>query len=73
MSDEFKPFQSFLPYFVDIAPANLAVTLELVKTHLKIDPSDTSQDDYLTLLIMAASQCFEAFLSFNKRAFIMAA
>lgn len=61
MSDELKPFQSFQPYFVDIPPANLAVTLEEVKTHLRLDPSDTSQDSYLTLLIVAASQCFEAY------------
>lgn len=62
MSDEFKPFQSFLPYFVTVPPANLAVTLEQVKFHLRLDPTDTSQDDYLTtLLIPAAMQCFEAY------------
>ncbi|MCK5017304.1 MAG: hypothetical protein KAS32_09540 [Candidatus Peribacteraceae bacterium] len=60
MSDELKPFQSNHPYFIDIPPAapGLAVTLDEAKEFLRADPPSDAE---LTLLILAAQQCFEAY------------
>jgi hypothetical protein len=38
-------------YHVITPPAELPITLAEVKEHLKLDPSDTTQDTYLTFLI----------------------
>lgn len=48
-------------YAVTTPPAALPISLALVKEHLRLDPSDTSQDAYLTLLIEAARDFFEKF------------
>jgi len=54
-----KPFISNFPYFVLVPPAILPVTLAEVKTQLRLDPSDTSQDTFLTLLIESTTLCCE--------------
>lgn len=54
-------------YIVIAEPVNLAVSLDEVKEHLRLDPSDTSQDAYLTLLIRAATRIAELY---TKRTFI---
>lgn len=54
-------------YKIITAPANLAVSLVLVKEHLKLDASDASQDSYLTILIKAATKFGE---NYTKRTFI---
>lgn len=41
--------------------ANEPVTLEQVKVQLRLDPSDSSQDDYLKLMIAAASREIERY------------
>ena len=46
-------------YHVTVAPANLPISLATLKEHLKLDPSDTSQDGYLTLIIEAVRICAE--------------
>ena len=46
-------------YIVVTPPVELAVSLTLVKEHLKID--DNSQDAYLTLLIRSATNTIEAY------------
>ena len=38
-------------YDVSVAPVNLPISLALLKTHLRLDSTDTSQDTYLTLII----------------------
>jgi uncharacterized phiE125 gp8 family phage protein len=55
------------PYIIIANPVNLAVSLEKVKEQLRLDPSDSSQDDYLTLLIRAATRIAEAY---TRRTFI---
>jgi uncharacterized phiE125 gp8 family phage protein len=48
-------------YLVVTPPVELAVSLALVKEHLKLDLSDTSQDTYLTLLIRAVTSTIEKY------------
>ena len=48
-------------YRVVTPPDELAVSLALVKEHLKLDLSDTSQDTYLTLLIRAVTSTIEKY------------
>lgn len=57
--DYTKAYRSAFPYFVETAPTGgPAVSLADVKIHLKLDPADTSQDSYLTLLVnVAAAYC----------------
>ena len=59
--DYYKPYISYFPYFVETPPASLPVTLDEVKEHLKLDPTDASQDAYLTLLISAATEFCEEY------------
>lgn len=54
-------------YNVSTAPVNKPVTLVEVKTHLKIDAADATQDDYLNLLIDMATAFGE---KYTKRTFI---
>lgn len=54
-------------YNVSTAPVNKPVSLTEVKTHLKIDPTDATQDDYLNLLIDMAIAFGE---KYTKRTFI---
>jgi len=54
-------------YHVIEAPAELPLTLDEVKEHLKLDPDDDTQDAYLTFLITRATQCAERY---TKRTFI---
>lgn len=54
-------------YNVSTAPVNKPVTLVEVKTHLKIDAADATQDDYLNLLIDMARDFGE---KYTKRTFI---
>ena len=54
-----KVWFSAFSYVVDVPPVNLAVSLDTVKAWLKLDPSVTSQDAILTLLIEAATECAE--------------
>lgn len=49
-------------YQVITPPATIPVTLDLVKIHLKLDASDTSQDPYLTLLIESATLSAECYM-----------
>lgn len=55
------------PYKVITPPTGLAVSLALVKEHLKLDPADASQDSYLTILIKSATKFAE---SYTKRTFL---
>lgn len=48
-------------YIVINAPSNLPLSIDLVKQHLYIDASDTSQDEYITLLISAVSSYCEKY------------
>jgi len=48
-------------YIVVTPPVELAISLALVKEHLKLDPDDTSQDTYLTLLIRAVTNTIEKY------------
>lgn len=48
-------------YDVVTPPTELPISLALVKQHLRLDPTDTSQDDYLTLLIKSSSGFFEKY------------
>ena len=48
-------------YSILTPPANLPVSLALVKEHLKLDPNDDSQDAYLTLLIETSRDFFQKF------------
>jgi uncharacterized phiE125 gp8 family phage protein len=54
-------------YNVSTAPINKPLTLVEVKTHLKIDAADATQDDYLNLLIDMARDFGE---KYTKRTFI---
>ena len=54
-------------YHVVTPPAELPVTLAEVKEHLKLDPGDTTQDDYLTFLITSITKYAE---KYTKRTFI---
>lgn len=47
-------YKSYI-YKVTVAPVNLPISLALLKEHLKLDSSDTSQDDYLTIIIKAVA------------------
>lgn len=49
-------------YHVIQAPATTPVSLADVKEHLKLDPSDTSQDDYLTFLIEAVTEYAQEYM-----------
>lgn len=60
--DGLKRYQSFYPYTVSTPAAELPVTLTILKTHLKLDPTDTSQDGYLTLLIQAVTAFAEGYM-----------
>lgn len=55
------------PYKVITPAANLAISLANVKDHLRLDPSDSSQDSYLTILIKSAINFGE---NYTKRTFI---
>lgn len=55
------------PYIVTVDPATLPLTLDEVKTHLRIDLTDSSQDTYLTILIKAVTAFAE---KYTKRDFI---
>jgi uncharacterized phiE125 gp8 family phage protein len=55
------------PYTVTVAPVNKPLTLLEVKTHLRIDTSDASEDTYLNLLIDAVTEYAE---KYTKRDFI---
>jgi len=55
------------PYIVVTPPANLAVSLALVKEHLKLDATDASQDAYLTILINSSITFGQ---NYTKRTFI---
>jgi uncharacterized phiE125 gp8 family phage protein len=46
-------------YHVITPPANRPLTLALVKTHLRLDPNDTSEDSYLEFLIDMATEFAE--------------
>lgn len=48
-------------YFVTVPPAELPISLALVKEHLKLSLLDNTQDQYLTLLIKASSDFFEKY------------
>jgi uncharacterized phiE125 gp8 family phage protein len=54
-------------YEVIEEPVELAVSLDDVKAHLRLDPADTSQDAYLELLIRAATRVAE---DYTRRTFI---
>ncbi|MGD9276245.1 MAG: head-tail connector protein [Candidatus Pacearchaeota archaeon] len=54
-------------YHIITPPATTPVTLAEVKEHLKLDPTDTSQDTYLTFLIKAATKFGE---DYTRRIFI---
>lgn len=54
-------------YHVIEQPAELPLTLAEVKEHLKLDPTDSSQDDYLTFLITSVTKYAE---KYTKRTFI---
>jgi len=56
-----RRFSKVYTYDVLTPPAELPVSLALVKEHLRLDSADTSQDAYLTLLINASRQFFEKF------------
>ncbi len=62
-----KKLLIFQPYNVVTAAASLPITLAQVKEHLKLDPDDTSQDTYLTILIQSATTFAE---KYTKRTFI---
>lgn len=55
------------PYIVTVPPASLPLTLTEVKTHLRIDLADNSEDTYLTALIKTVTNYAE---KFTKRDFI---
>lgn len=55
-------------YQIIAQSAELVVSLAEVKAYLKLEPSDTSQDDYLTMLIRAATNFAELY---TKRTFIV--
>lgn len=59
--DYTKPFLSSFPYFIVTAPTGLSVLLVDVKGHLKLDPSDTSVDNELTLIVSAAASYCEKY------------
>lgn len=46
---------SYSQYHVISNPTGLFVSLSQLKKHLRLNPTDTTQDDYLTLLIQAAT------------------
>jgi uncharacterized phiE125 gp8 family phage protein len=48
-------------YNVTTPAANLPLTLAEVKTHLRLDPDDTSEDSYLTILIETAADFGERY------------
>lgn len=54
-------------YTVTSAPSSPLMDLSLIKEHLRLDPSDTSQDSYLTLLGDSAFRYAE---HFTKRVFL---
>jgi len=54
-------------YKVITAPAELPVSLATVKAHLRIDPSNTTEDALITLYIQAATSFAE---EFTRRHFI---
>jgi len=60
-------YASYSQYKVISNPTELFVTLAQVKKHLHLDESDASQDDYLTLLIKAATTFGE---KYARRIFI---
>lgn len=57
--DYTKPWASNFSYFVEAPPAVLPFTLVEVKSWLKLDPLDTSQDTIITLLIESVTNCCE--------------
>ena len=61
--DYLKPYQSYFTYLVITPPVELPVSLADVKEHLRLDQTDTSQDDYLTFLIQAAGDFCEEYTS----------
>jgi uncharacterized phiE125 gp8 family phage protein len=54
-------------YKVITAPTELAVPLSVVKEHLRIDPDETSEDSYLTLLVKAVTNYAQ---DYTKRTFL---
>jgi uncharacterized phiE125 gp8 family phage protein len=48
-------------YHVIEEPINLPVTLPEVKEHLKLDPADNTQDDYLTFLVWSVAKYTEEY------------
>lgn len=54
-------------YHIITPPAVLPISLEEVKEHLKLDPSDDTQDDYLTFLTTSVTKYAE---NYTKRTFI---
>ena len=53
-----KPFRSNFPYFTEVLPTSLPVSLAEVKEWARLDPLDTSQDGLLTSLIESCSNRF---------------
>ncbi len=66
-TQEGRKYKKAFTYNVSTAPAAKPLTLTEVKTHLKIAIADTSQDDYLNLLIDMATAFGE---KYTKRTFI---
>lgn len=62
-----KPLLQAWPYEVIVPAVTTPVTLDQVKEFLKLDPTDTSQDTFLTTLINACTQYAERY---TKRDFI---
>jgi uncharacterized phiE125 gp8 family phage protein len=60
--DYIKQFRSDFVYTVTTSRASLPITLTLVKSHLNLDPDDTSQEAYLTFLIEAVTDYAEAYM-----------
>ena len=54
-------------YTIISGPSSPFMDLSLIKEHLKLDPSDTSQDSYLTLLGDAAFKFAE---NYTRRTFL---
>lgn len=50
-------------YIIEVPPAELPVSVTLVKEHLKISVTDTSQDAFLELLIKAATNYAQKFMN----------
>lgn len=49
-------------YEVIVPPANMVISLTEVKEHLRLDSTDASQDSYLTMLILSATDYAQQYM-----------